>query len=77
MTKQTPNNKKRIGVRNTRNIISLIFLSLVAIAALCFCVVLLIQNANLEKEREEVNRGSDHNDLNASSAAHRAAELFL
>ena len=54
MTKQTPNNKKRIGVRNTRNIISLIFLSLVAIAALCFCVVLLIQNANLEKESEEV-----------------------
>lgn len=54
MTKQTLRSKNHIGVRNTKNIISLIFLSIVAIAALCFCVVLLMQNAKLEKDAEDV-----------------------
>lgn len=36
----------------TQSIISIIFLSLVALMALSFCIVLLLRNANLRKEEE-------------------------
>ena len=44
----------RRGVRNTQNIISIIFLSLVALMALSFSIILLIKNASLQREEEAV-----------------------
>lgn len=42
------------GTRHMHNAVSIIFLSLVSILALSFCVYLLIKNASLEKEEEAV-----------------------
>ena len=47
-------NRRSIGSRNTHSAVSIIFLSLVCIAALSFCVYLLFQNAALEREEEAV-----------------------
>ena len=47
-------NRKSIGTRYMHNAISIIFLSLVSILALSFCVYLLIKNASLEKDKEAV-----------------------
>ncbi len=46
--------RQRRGVRNTQNIISIIFLSLVALMALSFSVVLLIRNATLQRQEDAV-----------------------
>lgn len=46
--------RERRGVRNTQNIISIIFLSLVSLLALSFSIVLLIQNATLQREEDAV-----------------------
>ena len=46
--------RERRGVRNTHNIISIIFLSLVALLALSFSIALLIKNAMLKREEEAV-----------------------
>ncbi|WP_022777221.1 glycoside hydrolase family 25 protein [Butyrivibrio sp. AE3009] len=46
--------RERRGVRNTHNIISIIFLSLVALLALSFSVVLLIRNATIQREEDAV-----------------------
>ncbi len=54
MTRQTLPKQTHIGSRNTKNILSLIFLSIVCIASLSFCVVLLMQNAELEKQEEAI-----------------------
>ncbi|MCR4901464.1 MAG: glycoside hydrolase family 25 protein [Butyrivibrio sp.] len=43
----------------TQNIISIIFLSLVALLALSFCIVLLLRNAALKKEEEAVQSELD------------------
>ena len=50
---------ERRGVRNTHNIISIIFLSLVALMALSFSVVLLIRNANLQRQEDAVKSELD------------------
>ena len=46
--------RRSLGSRNTHNVVSIIFLSLVSISALVFCIVLLFRNAALEKEEEAV-----------------------
>ncbi|WP_051538045.1 glycoside hydrolase family 25 protein [Butyrivibrio proteoclasticus] len=46
--------KERRGIRNAHNIISIIFLSLVALLALSFSVILLIKNATLQREEDAV-----------------------
>ena len=52
----------RRGVRNTQNIVSIIFLSLVALMALTFSIVLLIRNANLQRQEDAIR--SELNALN-------------
>ncbi|MCR5403804.1 MAG: glycoside hydrolase family 25 protein [Butyrivibrio sp.] len=47
------------GLRNTHNIISIIFLSLVSILALSFSIVLLIRNATLQRQEEAVQSELD------------------
>lgn len=54
MSSNSQDVKERRGVRNTHNIISIIFLSLVALLALSFSVMLLIRNAALQREEEAV-----------------------
>jgi GH25 family lysozyme M1 (1,4-beta-N-acetylmuramidase) len=49
----------RKGVRNTQNIISIIFLSLVALMALTFSIVLLIRNANLQRQEDAIRSELD------------------
>lgn len=49
----------RRGVRNTQNIISIIFLSLVALMALTFSIVLLIRNANLQRQEDAIRSELD------------------
>ncbi len=51
--------RERRGVRNTHNIISIIFLSLVSILALSFSIVLLIRNANLQRQEDAVQSELD------------------
>ena len=51
--------RERRGVRNTHNIISIIFLSLVALMALSFSVVLLIKNATLQRQEDAVRSELD------------------
>ena len=46
--------RERRGVRNTHNIISIIFLSLLAVMAFIFSITLLIKNATLQREEEAV-----------------------
>ncbi|MCR5101026.1 MAG: glycoside hydrolase family 25 protein [Butyrivibrio sp.] len=55
------NSDKRIKKksRSTRNIISVIFLSLVALLALSFCIALLLTNAQLRKEEEAIKSELD------------------
>ncbi|SFB68842.1 glycoside hydrolase family 25 protein [Butyrivibrio sp. YAB3001] len=54
MNNTSQDSRERIGVRNTHNIISIIFLSLVALLALSFSIMLLIKNASLKREEEAV-----------------------
>jgi GH25 family lysozyme M1 (1,4-beta-N-acetylmuramidase) len=54
MSKNTPDYRERRGVRNTHNIISIIFLSLVALMALILSIVLLIRNANLQRQEDAI-----------------------
>ena len=54
MSNNLQDNRERKGVSNTRNIISIIFLSLVAIMALTFSIILLIKNATLQREEAAV-----------------------
>ena len=54
MSNNTQDYRERRGVRNTQNIISIIFLSLVALMALSFSVVLLIRNASLQRQEDAV-----------------------
>ncbi len=54
MNNNSTDMRERKGVRNTHNIISIIFLSLVAIVALSFSIGLLIKNAMLQREEEAV-----------------------
>ncbi len=54
MNNTSQDTRERVGVRNTHNIISIIFLSLVALLALSFSVMLLIKNASLKREEEAV-----------------------
>ena len=49
----------RRGVRNTQNIVSIIFLSLVALMALTFSIVLLIRNANLQRQEDAIRSELD------------------
>lgn len=51
--------RERRGVRNTHNTISIIFLSLVALLALTFSIVLLIKNAMLQRQEEAVRSELD------------------
>lgn len=46
--------RERRGVRYTHNIISIIFLCLVALMALIFSIVLLIKNATLQREGDAI-----------------------
>ena len=48
------NNKNRIlhVAVTTQNIISVIFLSLIAIMTLTFCIIILLRNASLRKQNE-------------------------
>ncbi len=59
MNNTSQDSRERIGVRNTHNIISIIFLSLVALLALSFSVMLLIKNASLQREGEAVRNELD------------------
>ncbi len=54
MSNISPETRERRGVRDTHNIISIIFLSLVALLALSFSVVLLIRNATLQRQEDAV-----------------------
>ena len=54
MNNTSQDTRERIGIRNSHNIISIIFLSLVALLALSFSVMLLIKNASLKREEEAV-----------------------
>ena len=51
--------RERRGIRTTHNIISIIFLSLVALMALSFSIVLIIRNANLQREEDAVRSELD------------------
>ena len=51
--------RERRGVRNTQNIISIIFLSLVALMALAFSIMLLIRNANLQRQEDAIRSELD------------------
>lgn len=55
--------RERRGVRNTHNVISIIFLSLVALMGLSLSIVLLIKNASLQREEDAVQ--SELDSLNA------------
>lgn len=55
----SPETRERRGVRNTHNIISIIFLSLVALLALTFSVVLLIRNATLQRQEDAIRSELD------------------
>ncbi|MBQ7425561.1 MAG: glycoside hydrolase family 25 protein [Lachnospiraceae bacterium] len=55
--------RERRGVRNTHNVISIIFLSLVALMGLSLSIVLLIKNASLKSEEDAVQ--SELDSLNA------------
>ena len=46
--------RERRGVRNTHNIVSIIFLSLVALMGLSLSIVLLIKNASLQRQEDAV-----------------------
>jgi GH25 family lysozyme M1 (1,4-beta-N-acetylmuramidase)/polyhydroxyalkanoate synthesis regulator phasin len=59
MNNTSQDSRERIGVRHTHNIISIIFLSLVALLALSFSVILLIKNASLQREEEAVRNELD------------------
>ncbi len=52
MSKNQPEARERRGVRNTHNVISIIFLSLVALMGLSLSIVLLIKNATLQRQEE-------------------------
>ena len=54
MSNNNQDYRERRGVRNTHNIISIIFLSLVALMALSFSVILLIRNATLQRQEDAV-----------------------
>ncbi|MBO4457524.1 MAG: glycoside hydrolase family 25 protein [Butyrivibrio sp.] len=54
MSNNLQDNREKKGVSNTRNIISIIFLSLVAIMALTFSIILLIKNATLQREEAAI-----------------------
>ncbi len=51
--------RERRGVRNTHNIISIIFLSLVALMGLSLSIVLLIKNASLQRQEDAVQSELD------------------
>ena len=55
--------RERRGVRNTHNVISIIFLSLVALMGLSLSIVLLIKNASLQRQEDAVQ--SELDSLNA------------
>ena len=59
MNGNIPDRGERRGVRNTHNIISIIFLSLVALMALSFSIVLLIRNANLQRQEDAIQSELD------------------
>ena len=59
MNNNNPDRGERRGVRNTHNIISIIFLSLVALMALSFSIVLLIRNADLQRREDAVQSELD------------------
>lgn len=52
MTDYSDSKKTNRGFRNTQNIVSIIFLSLVSLLALSLCIVILLRNATLKKENE-------------------------
>lgn len=52
-------NRGHIGIKNNHNILSIIFLSIVALVALSFCILLLVRNATLQKEEESVRNELD------------------
>ncbi len=51
--------RERRGVRYTHNIISIIFLCLVALMGLSFSIVLLIRNASLQREEDAIKSELD------------------
>ena len=51
--------RERRGVRNTHNIVSIIFLSLVALMGLSLSIVLLIKNASLQRQEDAVQSELD------------------
>ncbi len=59
MANNFSDNRERRGVRNTHNVISIIFLSLVAIMALCMSIALLIKNARLERHDDAIQSELD------------------
>ena len=59
MSSNSSGNKVKRGVRNTQNVISIIFLSLVSIMALSLCIALLIRNATLQRQEEAVRSELD------------------
>lgn len=56
MSNTSQETRERRGVRNAHNIVSIIFLSLVALMALSFSVILLIKNAALQREEDAVKK---------------------
>ncbi|RKM57073.1 hypothetical protein D6853_03385 [Butyrivibrio sp. X503] len=72
--------REKRGVRNSHNIISIIFLSLVSIMALSFSIFLLVKNARLQreeaafkKELEAINGGGFYTAEEAQKLADDAA----
>ena len=54
MSNNLPDSREKRGASSARNTLSIIFMSLVAIMALSFSVVLLIKNASLQRETDAV-----------------------
>ncbi len=68
--------RERRGVRNTHNIISIIFLSLVALMGLSLSIVLLIKNAALQRQEDAVQSELDALNAEGYYTEAEANELF-
>ena len=69
------NKKKNRAFRNTQNIISIIFLSLVSLLALSFCIFILLRNASLLKENEAFRSELDELNTEGYYTKSQAQEL--
>ena len=68
--------RERRGVRNTHNIVSIIFLSLVALMGLSLSIVLLVKNATLQRQEDAVQSELDALNAEGYYTEAEANELF-